>query len=367
VTDTDPSEIGSHAGSMVTDPLSLFSSEPEPQGPAADRSTGLHLETRGHATTADRDEIDRPLIALQALAEYLKREQQLLEVQRAAIARRLAESHRATEKVFTIRERIARFEGHGPIAGAETICARLSSGAVETAARLEQIEQMTRLQQIEQITEGFRDNLTLLETDVRAMRDSARRPAGRDCPERHGSQTPVNTPWAVMIRPGHRWAVAAALLLVGLAMTRSFSPTIERRSYARAWSAHPLLNASALVLPPTALMSISPAVRTAAVTTAMPDSMHRADGSEETADRTLRGSLAIQSNPVGGAVFVNQRYVGDTPIRLPRWRPGTHVVWVERAGYQRWTRAILVPADQVTRVQATLASERAQGARQQPE
>jgi hypothetical protein len=69
------------------------------------------------------------------------------------------------------------------------------------------------------------------------------------------------------------------------------------------------------------------------------------------------GTLQIRSNPVGAAVYLNQQYVGETPLKLPRLRAGSHVIWVEQVGYERWTAGVLVPTDKITQVQVTLQRE----------
>jgi hypothetical protein len=66
------------------------------------------------------------------------------------------------------------------------------------------------------------------------------------------------------------------------------------------------------------------------------------------------GTLAVQTDPAGAAVFINRQPVGETPLSLPALRAGSHLLWIERAGYQRWTRVVTVPADQVTSVSARL-------------
>jgi hypothetical protein len=58
--------------------------------------------------------------------------------------------------------------------------------------------------------------------------------------------------------------------------------------------------------------------------------------------------------PSGAAVFINQQRVGNTPLQLPRLRAGSHVVWIERAGYERWSTAVLVGVDTPNAVSATL-------------
>lgn len=69
------------------------------------------------------------------------------------------------------------------------------------------------------------------------------------------------------------------------------------------------------------------------------------------------GTLVVASDPLGAAVFLDRRLVGTTPLRKPRLSAGSHAVWVERAGYERWTAAILVPADKLTEVSVRLRRE----------
>ena len=66
------------------------------------------------------------------------------------------------------------------------------------------------------------------------------------------------------------------------------------------------------------------------------------------------GTLQIQSSPAGAAVYLNQKFMGETPLKLPRLRAGSHVLWVEQSGYERWTGGVLVPTDKITQVQVTL-------------
>ena len=44
-------------------------------------------------------------------------------------------------------------------------------------------------------------------------------------------------------------------------------------------------------------------------------------------------------------MFVDQKRVGETPLNLVRLRAGSHVLWVERDGYERWSTSVLVTAD----------------------
>ena len=65
------------------------------------------------------------------------------------------------------------------------------------------------------------------------------------------------------------------------------------------------------------------------------------------------GTLSIDADP-GGKVFVDRKSAGQTPLRVPNLRAGSHLVWIEREGYRRFTRVVQVPADRVTRVFAEL-------------
>ena len=65
------------------------------------------------------------------------------------------------------------------------------------------------------------------------------------------------------------------------------------------------------------------------------------------------GTLSIDADP-GGDVFLNRQRVGHTPLRLANLRAGSHLIWIEREGYRRWTRVVNVRADNVSRLSADL-------------
>jgi hypothetical protein len=73
--------------------------------------------------------------------------------------------------------------------------------------------------------------------------------------------------------------------------------------------------------------------------------------------REFTGTLAIRSEPSGAATFIDRQYVGDTPITPRQWRAGSHAVRIEGQGYRRWTAAIDVTADKLTKVHAMLQRE----------
>jgi hypothetical protein len=101
-------------------------------------------------------------------------------------------------------------------------------------------------------------------------------------------------------------------------------------------------------------------------TTSVESSRARATSSRPTLQKTqavrnqpphFAGTLAVESVPLGAVVLIDQRKVGATPIELSDVPAGSHALWLELEGYQRWTTAATVPANKVTRIAARLAVE----------
>ena len=65
------------------------------------------------------------------------------------------------------------------------------------------------------------------------------------------------------------------------------------------------------------------------------------------------GTLSVDAAP-GGAVFIDREPAGQTPLRIQNLKAGSHLVWIEREGYRRFTRVVQVQADRVIRVWADL-------------
>jgi hypothetical protein len=65
------------------------------------------------------------------------------------------------------------------------------------------------------------------------------------------------------------------------------------------------------------------------------------------------GTLSIDAAP-SGRVFINRQPAGQTPLRLQNLKAGSHLIWIERDGYRRFTRVVQVPADRVSRLWADL-------------
>ena len=66
------------------------------------------------------------------------------------------------------------------------------------------------------------------------------------------------------------------------------------------------------------------------------------------------GVLEIDSRPTGARVFVDDRAVGATPVRLPDVTPGSHVVRLELPEHQVWTERAQVTPGKTTRVAGSL-------------
>jgi hypothetical protein len=65
------------------------------------------------------------------------------------------------------------------------------------------------------------------------------------------------------------------------------------------------------------------------------------------------GTLSIDAAP-SGQVFIDREAAGQTPLRVQNLKAGSHLVWIEREGYRRFTRVVQVPADRVSRIWADL-------------
>lgn len=120
------------------------------------------------------------------------------------------------------------------------------------------------------------------------------------------------------------------------------------------------------ILPQTMLSTAGPTMRTAKTKTAQlppkaqpplkaqPPIKPQPPVDAQSPQTPVRGTLEVQSEPTGAAVFINRRRVGETPLQWPQLRAGYYVIWIEREGYQRWTAAARVAADTVLRVDVKL-------------
>jgi hypothetical protein len=65
------------------------------------------------------------------------------------------------------------------------------------------------------------------------------------------------------------------------------------------------------------------------------------------------GTLTIDSDPPG-EVKIDGKTIGTTPVRAADLKAGSHLIWIQREGYRRFTRVVQVPANRVTRLVADL-------------
>lgn len=195
-----------------------------------------------------------------------------------------------------------------------------------------------------------------LATIVARVRDIDRR-VGRDAAQT-ASRKPV-----VAAPERHRLLKAAALALLVLANAMLWQPasapsTIDRVQPIASPSV-PLVTVAARVAPidePLAPVDepLAPVATAPVSARPIPIRVSHVAPEESREPRPFLGTLAVQTAPAGAEVFVNQRSVGTTPLRLPALRAGSHLLWIKLDGYQRWTRVVTVPADQITSVSAQL-------------
>lgn len=217
-----------------------------------------------------------------------------------------------------------------------------SSGALQT--RLDRLEQA--LATVSSDMSGMRTELATLVgaiDDIKTRQDRV-------------EAMPRRNPVAVAARP--RSAAAILGLLAGVAIG-IFGWTLWPRDsmdgigvaaapvVATPVAAEPL---AAPVEPPP-----QPAIKLAAVAASSPVESVPAPPAApaRAADSAYVGTLSIDAAP-NGEVFIDRRPAGRTPLRVPNLKAGSHLVWIERDGYRRFTRVVQVPADRVSRVWADL-------------
>jgi hypothetical protein len=125
--------------------------------------------------------------------------------------------------------------------------------------------------------------------------------------------------------------------------------------YATSWAAYSAAPAAEPSADPASLAPADPSegdvVSSASARTA-PPARREPDG--DIRARQYTGSLAVHSGPQGARAFVNGAEVGPTPVVLRNLPVGSRVVRLEADGYQPWSAAIQITADQQTWVRAKL-------------
>lgn len=73
------------------------------------------------------------------------------------------------------------------------------------------------------------------------------------------------------------------------------------------------------------------------------------------------GSIAVNSNPQGARVYLDNVYKGQTPVNLKDIPVGRHAIKIVLPDYQEWNSEITVTSSQTARIFADLESQRAYG------
>ncbi len=148
---------------------------------------------------------------------------------------------------------------------------------------------------------------------------------------------------------GLRNLAAFAALVVGLTIALA----TWRYLAGDAATAEPVAQAADVTA--SAKLAAAQLVLTPAVTEAEPELASALPAPAAAKRVTYVGTLSIDADP-DGEVFIDRKPAGRTPLRVPNLRAGSHLIWIERDGYRRWTRVVNVPADRVSRVSADLES-----------
>jgi hypothetical protein len=216
-----------------------------------------------------------------------------------------------------------------------------------------------RLDRAERLVERSLIEITTLKSDlatlVGAVEDIRKRQSRRDAP-------PVAATLPAKRMSPLRAALAAVVLLTFATLAWGFvaivseefaqPPPSESGSEPAAVPA-PVVEAA----PPPAEIQTAAVVSVTPAASARPrDVVARGDPPPRVASPPAPGyvgTLTIDASPEG-EVFVNRQSAGRTPLRLEKLRAGSHLIWIEREGYRRWTRVVPVTANRVSRVSATL-------------
>ncbi len=73
------------------------------------------------------------------------------------------------------------------------------------------------------------------------------------------------------------------------------------------------------------------------------------------------GSIAVNSNPQGARVYLDNAYKGQTPVNLRDIPVGRHAIKIVLPDYQEWNSEIAVTTSQTARIFADLESQKAYG------
>jgi len=66
------------------------------------------------------------------------------------------------------------------------------------------------------------------------------------------------------------------------------------------------------------------------------------------------GSISVNSNPAGADVYLDNGYVGISPLTIPSVTAGSHVILLTHPGYANWQATVDVQQGATASVDATL-------------
>jgi DNA repair ATPase RecN len=307
----------------------------------------------------------------QTIEQALERRIDHFDAQKSTIERATVEATRVTAVLSALEARVAALTASDRALGqAETAIGQLERRTSEARVRLEHV--IRNKNDVEQELERVRKQTQALTESARHSVNVLRSAS----PSRFAA-------WKIEIkRPHSRWAAILAALvavdLLGIAML--LAPDQPSRIASNAPAAVQESPAPVSLLPSTAsrfAMFDLPAGRATATTGTIVarhvSSAGRRDppraastapaaGASQLGDSKepvrFVGALTVVSEPAGSAVYVDRQHVGETPLELKKLRAGSHVVRIERAGFDRWTTAVLVAADKQARVSARLQAVR---------
>ena len=299
----------------------------------------------------------------------------------------IAEAERAQRMLSDVEMRLAALTNEGERRRVETTVADLEGRASAAAAQLQRV--VTKADALERVLVSAQRQLEAL--DKAAQRDLEKLAAAS---KRAGRAAKGSVPfWRIVAVSAVAALVALGIITMGaLTKSTSFLETtqpiltdIPRSSPAIAATPEPLGRTAQSV--PSSLLTVasapgasstqpakaveevaqpSQATRVVArpVTREPVANSSRPAGSTRAAATTTKdataaeaqfvGDLEVSSEPPGAAVYLDTKPVGQTPLSLRKIRAGSHVLWVVRDGFARWTRGVQVSANNRTRVSAAL-------------
>lgn len=284
------------------------------------------------------------------------------------IAARLVQASRIDEQVSGLEARIGKLIDRGQLLeDADGLVGRLEHRLAETTAELKRARKAQ---------DDLGREVARLHQQIETLRDSARKQVRKVAAGGPGSPS---KPWVTM---GIVAGVTAVALTGSIALRSPHVAPQERADRSAVAASLPALRATPLGVATSGMHTLPAASRArksgfnerriaskpnkqalapVPKQVTRPTAERSSNASAAKAPRPTPefvGALEVQSDPVGSAVFIDRKYVGESPVQVTELRAGSHTVWIQRDGYQRWTASILVPAEKRTHVAASLQPDR---------